>query len=135
MAGQTHDRSADPTGQPDGRPDPDRLHILPRPLRFVSIPIAPDQSAVRFPRLQPMPVAVAEPLPPDLLPQPIQTRSMAGLLASLGMSPTETAGLIALLVGLPHGKSPWTLDQINQFLFLREIYHGSWGATECRPAD
>jgi hypothetical protein len=102
----------------------------------VPIPIDPDPPAGPIERApERKPVAVSVPLPPDLLPAPIRTQGTYRLLISLGLSQTEATGLIGYLVGLPTGKSPWTLAQINRVLFMRELYQGDWGKAERQPAD
>ena len=37
------------------------------------------------------------------------------------MAPEEAANLTAYLAGIPIGDSTWTLKQINQLLFLRQM--------------
>jgi hypothetical protein len=38
-----------------------------------------------------------------------------------GLAPDEAANLTAFLAGIPVGEARWTLRQINQLLFLREM--------------
>jgi hypothetical protein len=38
-----------------------------------------------------------------------------------GLAPEEAANLTAYLAGIQVGESHWTLRQINQLLFLREM--------------
>jgi len=37
------------------------------------------------------------------------------------MAPEEAANLTAYLAGIPVGEAHWTLKQINQLLFLRQM--------------
>jgi hypothetical protein len=122
---------------PDGR-SPDRPAGHPHPplwpVRLLPVPIEPDPAvaAAWQPGLRPLPAAT--PLPPDLLLNPVPTQGTARLLATLGLSETEAARLISYVVGLPDGKSAWTLEQIDRLLLLREMYQGPWGEVERRPA-
>jgi hypothetical protein len=43
-------------------------------------------------------------------------------LINRGLAPDEAADLTAYLAGLQVGGAHWTLRQINQLLFLREMY-------------
>lgn len=38
-----------------------------------------------------------------------------------GMAPEEAANLTAFIAGIPIGDTSWTLKQINQLLFLRQM--------------
>ena len=59
----------------------------------------------------------ATPAPtPELL-----TRSTYRSLLLKGLSPAEAANLTAFLAGIHVGESTWTLRQVNQLLFLREM--------------
>ena len=150
MAGQAHHHSADRTGPMDGRNDepgmpadqPDPVEIQPasrrpssrrrRPptTRLVGIPIAPDEPAI--PIAQPKPEPTPEAISPDYIPRQIRTRGTQRLLNALGLNREESTGLVAYMIGLPIGKQPWTLDQINKILFLRELYKSDWGTEEKR---
>jgi hypothetical protein len=47
-------------------------------------------------------------------------------LISRGLAPDEAADLTAYLAGLQVGGAHWTLRQINQLLFLREMYRNGY---------
>jgi hypothetical protein len=48
-----------------------------------------------------------------------------------GMTPDEAANLTAFLYGLPTADLHWTLPQLNQLLFLRQMRQtGRFGGTD-----
>ena len=49
------------------------------------------------------------------------TRATYRHLLLRGMAPEEAANLTAFLAGIPVGEGHWTLQQINQLLFLRRM--------------
>jgi hypothetical protein len=49
------------------------------------------------------------------------TRATYRTLLLKGMAPEEAANLTAYLAGIPIGDSTWTLKQINQLLFFRQM--------------
>lgn len=51
----------------------------------------------------------------------LPTRSTYRNLLIRGLAPDEAANLTAYLAGIPIGESSWTLRQINQLLFLRQM--------------
>ena len=51
----------------------------------------------------------------------LATRSTYRHLLLKGMAPDEAANLTALMAGIPVGEAHWTLKQINQLLFLRQM--------------
>ena len=51
----------------------------------------------------------------------LPTRTTYRTLLLKGMAPEEAANLTAYLAGIPIGDSNWTLKQINQLLFLRQM--------------
>jgi hypothetical protein len=51
----------------------------------------------------------------------VPTRSTYRSLIIRGLEPDEAANLTAWLAGISVGESHWTLRQINQLLFLREM--------------
>ena len=52
-----------------------------------------------------------------------------------GMAPDEAANLTAFIAGLPIGEVHWTLNQINQLLFLRQMQEsGRFGGSDGTPA-
>jgi hypothetical protein len=74
-------------------------------------------------------------IPPDIEPRELQTRAAYRLLITNGFSGQDAASLIGYVVGLPPGKSRWSLAQVNRLLFLRALYSESdWGEAERRPA-
>jgi hypothetical protein len=130
MTGQTHDGDADRTGPMDGRPDdarrtPGQGRTPFRPARLIAVPIAPEGPAIPISHPDERVPAAPSPRP----------RGSQGLLKALGLNTSQAAGLIAYLVGLPAGKTPWTLAQVERLLFLREMYQGRLGEDEHRPAD
>jgi hypothetical protein len=51
------------------------------------------------------------------------------------MAPEEAANLTAYMAGIPVGAARWTLKQINQLLFLRQMNQtGRFGGTDGNPA-
>jgi hypothetical protein len=52
---------------------------------------------------------------------PLPTRATYRNLLLRGLAPDEAANLTAYLAGIQVGDSHWTLRQINQLLFLREM--------------
>ena len=52
----------------------------------------------------------------------LPTRSTYRNLLIRGLAPDEAANLTAYLAGIPIGESSWTLRQINQLLFLRQMH-------------
>jgi hypothetical protein len=64
-------------------------------------------------------------------PQSLATRSTYRHLLMKGMAPEEAANLTAYLAGIPVGEAHWTLKQINQLLFLRQMQQtGRFGHTD-----
>lgn len=51
----------------------------------------------------------------------LPTRATYRTLLLKGMAPEEAANLTAYLAGIPIGDTTWTLKQINQLLFLRQM--------------
>lgn len=49
------------------------------------------------------------------------TRSTYRSLLIRGLAPDEAANLTAFLAGIPVGEASWTLRQVNQLLFLRQM--------------
>jgi hypothetical protein len=54
-------------------------------------------------------------------PRSLATRSTYRHLLLKGMAPDEAANLTAFMAGIPVGDAHWTLKQINQLLFLRQM--------------
>jgi hypothetical protein len=62
---------------------------------------------------------------------PLVTRSTYRMLLMRGLAPTEAADLTAFLCGIPIGEVHWSLQQVNQMLFLRELARtGRFGARD-----
>jgi hypothetical protein len=58
-------------------------------------------------------------------------RSVWRLLQMKGMTPDEAANLTAFLYGLPTADLRWSLPQLNQLLFLRQMQQsGRFGAED-----
>lgn len=53
--------------------------------------------------------------------QEVRTRATYRSLLLKGLAPDEAANLTAWMAGITVGASRWTLRQINQLLFLREM--------------
>ena len=51
----------------------------------------------------------------------LATRSTYRHLLMKGMAPEEAANLTAYMAGIPIGEAHWTLKQVNQLLFLRQM--------------
>jgi hypothetical protein len=59
------------------------------------------------------------------------TRSTYRLLQMKGLAPEEAANLTAFLCGIPVADVHWSLRQVNQLLFLRELARtGRFGPTD-----
>ena len=54
-------------------------------------------------------------------PKALTTRATYRHLLLKGMEPEEAANLTAFIAGIPVGEGHWTLQQINQLLFLRRM--------------
>ena len=64
------------------------------------------------------------------------TRVTYRTLGLKGMAPDEAANLTAYLAGIPIGDSNWTLKQINELLFLRQMQRtGRFGDGSEAPAN
>jgi len=73
----------------------------------------------------PMPIQAP---PPSPTPSP---RAVSRLLQMRGMTPDEAANLTAFLYGLPTADLRWSLAQLNQLLFLRQMRQsGRFGRTD-----
>jgi hypothetical protein len=60
---------------------------------------------------------------------PLVTRSTYRLLQMRGLAPAEAANLTAYLCGIPVAEADWSLRQVNQLLFLRQLaLTGRFGA-------
>jgi hypothetical protein len=65
------------------------------------------------------------------VPPSLATRPTYRSLLQKGMAPEEAANLTAFLAGIPIGEAHWTLAQINQLLFLRQMKQtGRFGHTD-----
>jgi hypothetical protein len=59
------------------------------------------------------------------------TRSTYRLLMMKGLAPDEAANLTAFLCGIPVADVHWSLRQVNQLLFLREMARtGRFGSAD-----
>jgi hypothetical protein len=74
--------------------------------------------------------AAATTLEPGTMPAPRQTfRKLTGL----GLTPDEAADLTAFMCGIPLDGAHWSIRQVNQLLFLRELRRtGRFGAKDGR---
>ena len=74
---------------------------------------------------------VSEPAPnPEL-----HTRAIYRNLLLRGLAPDEAANLTAYMAGIAVGATHWTLGQINQLLFLREINRNGHIAEPTDPKE
>jgi hypothetical protein len=133
MAGQADRRSANRTDSSDRRAVSGRSRLGRKPSRLVAVPMGPETNPGTWPYEQTA-VSAAGPLPPDVLPRSIGTQASYRFLVSSGLTGPEAAGLIGYVVGLPTGSGRWSLDQVNELVFLRNLYTGTpWGDYESRP--
>jgi hypothetical protein len=59
------------------------------------------------------------------------TRSIYRGLLLKGLDPEQAANLTAFVCGIPVGDLHWSLRQVNQLLFLREMAHqGRFGVND-----
>ena len=80
------------------------------------------------------PPALPAPVPSTTATHAPATRPLYRLLLMKGMSPAEAAHLTAFMCGLPATTLDWSLKQINQMLFLREMHEtGRFGGTDGEP--
>jgi hypothetical protein len=63
----------------------------------------------------------------------LHTRAIYRNLLLRGLAPDEAANLTAYLAGISVGDSHWTLRQINQLLFLREMNRNGHFAEPAEP--
>ena len=76
---------------------------------------------------------VATPAPARAV-DPLVTRSTYRLLQMRGLAPGEAANLTAFLCGIPVAEADWSLRQVNQLLFLRQLsLTGRFGANDGAP--
>ena len=62
------------------------------------------------------------------------TRSIYRAFLLKGLAPDEAANLTAFVCGIPVQDLHWSLRQVNQLLFLREMAHlGHFGGDDGRP--
>jgi hypothetical protein len=61
----------------------------------------------------------------------LATRSTYRVLLMRGLTPEEAANLTAFMCGIPIAQVHWSLRQVNQLLFLRELARaGRFGAED-----
>ena len=51
------------------------------------------------------------------------TREIYRALLVRSLSPSEAANLTAYLCGIPVGRQPWKISEVNRLLFLRDMYN------------
>lgn len=86
-----------------------------------SSPSAAIGSAVASGSTRPSRAAAAKPDPDQQAAAVLITGSTYRLLLMRGLEPEEAANLTAFLCGIPIGEVHWSLRQVNQLLFLREM--------------
>ena len=65
--------------------------------------------------------------------EPTTRATYRGLLLN-GLEPDEAASLTAFLCGVPIGDQRWTIGQVNQLLFYRELHRtGRFGTDDGDP--
>ena len=79
-------------------------------------------------------MAVARATTPVSTPE-LHTRATYRNLILRGLAPDEAANLTAYLAGINVGETHWTLRQINQLLFLREMNRSGQFAEPVDPTD
>ena len=78
---------------------------------------------------------VHRPSEPPATPTPA-TRAVYRLLLMKGLTPTEAASLTAFICGLPTSDLHWSVEQVNQLLFLRRMRQlGRFGDGRGRRPD
>jgi hypothetical protein len=86
----------------------------------------------------PAPTATPTPTPrtaPPTEADQLVTRSTYRLLLLKGLTPGEAANLTAFLCGIPIADVHWSLRQVNQLLFLRQMARtGRFGPRDGDPA-
>ena len=88
-------------------------------------------SAVASGRTGPTAPPRAETLSPA---KALATRSIYRTFLLKGLAPDEAANLTAFVCGIPVQDLHWSLRQVNQLLFLREMAHtGRFGGDDGRP--
>src|SRR3954452_21177326 len=65
----------------------------------------------------------------------LQTRATYRNLIMRGLAPDEAANLTAFMAGIAVGDTHWTLRQINQLLFLREMNRNGQFAEPANVSD
>jgi hypothetical protein len=64
-----------------------------------------------------------------------ETRRTYRSLTSRGLTPDEAGNLTAFMCGIPLDGVNWSIRQVNQLLFLRELHRtGRFGRTDGRSA-
>ncbi len=65
----------------------------------------------------------------------LATRPTYRKLTSLGLTPDEAGNLTAFMCGIPIEGTTWSIRQVNQLLFLRELHRtGRFGRMDGRTA-
>ena len=79
--------------------------------------------------------SMAQPRAETLSPaKALATRSIYRTFLLKGLAPDEAANLTAFVCGIPVQDLHWSLRQVNQLLFLREMAHmGRFGGDDGRP--
>ena len=98
-----------------------------RPGSSWAVPAAPSAVAPGRGSTSPRPTPAAEPAESQA------PRRTYRSLISRGLSPDEAATLTAYLAGIPIDEAHWSLRQVNELLFLRELQRtGRFGSTDGR---
>ena len=98
-----------------------------RPGSSWAVPAAPSAVAPGRGSTSPRPTPAAEPAESQA------PRRTYRSLISRGLSPDEAATLTAYLAGIPIDEAHWSLRQVNELLFLRELQRtGRFGPTDGR---
>jgi hypothetical protein len=91
-------------------------------------------ASVAGPGVAPTQTSIIPTARPATTTQPPATRPLYRLLMMKGLTPAEAANLTAFLCGLPATRLDWSLRQVNQMLFLREMHEtGRFGRADGEP--
>jgi hypothetical protein len=95
----------------------------------LAVPALPSAAAPGSASTRTRPRATVQPL------TSLATRRTYRTLTSLGLTPDEAANLTAFMCGLPVEGVRWSLRQINELLFLRELRRtGRFGRSDGKAA-
>jgi hypothetical protein len=89
---------------------------------------------VAGPGVAPIQTSIIPTARPAIATEAPATRPLYRLLMMKGLTPAEAANLTAFLCGLPATRLDWSIRQINEMLFLREMHEtGRFGRADGEP--